>query len=110
MPRRRRRASPYADIAPLPATHANLNLYWRGWFGTLGPYYFVGLNQDEGLLRQFVSEYQAGHPCRISLKEYDKILAIAGRHGYSLTTFGGPEDDERLREHRRSYLAANKKC
>ena len=66
-----------------------IKLCWRGRFGKLGPYFYPDKNQDWKLLQQFMNE--AGLPrngVKISVDQYDAVLAVAGKYGYSIETIG----------------------
>lgn len=97
--------SPYKERLT-PASPLTIRLFWRGWFASLGPKYYPDTLSDRDLLHQFWAEIQCGHPATVSMAEYDRILEVAGRHGFWLETYGGPDDDPLLLEHRRKVLAA----
>lgn len=101
--------SPYADLRFFPREANTITLYWRGWFGTLGPAWYPDSNSGL-LLRQFIIEakrrfdfefdFDATVP-KLLPEIYDQVLRVAGDHDYSITAYGGPEDDAIILEHRR---------
>ena len=96
--------SPYREIL-WPVSPLTIRLFWRGWFASLGPKYYPDSLSDRALLQQFWAEIDCGHAASVSPAEYERILQVASRHGYWLETYGGPEDDALLLEHRRKVLA-----
>lgn len=69
-----------------------ITLYWRGKGGKLTAAWHHDLVKDGEILRQFKNE--AGvRTMGLSPKDYDAVLSVAGKYGYSLETIGGPEDE-----------------
>jgi hypothetical protein len=70
----------------------NINLTWRGYFRTLGPFYYASTNKEEPYLKQFIRE--AGFDgTKVSVEQYDAVLEAASKHRFSITTIGGPDED-----------------
>lgn len=70
-----------------------LVLYWRGKFGKLTAHFYADKLNDENLLKQFMNEAGIHTGRKVSIQDYEKVLAVAGEHGYSLCTIGGPEQE-----------------
>ena len=99
--------SPYAEVRKFPHDPKTIVLFWRGWFGTLGPAWYPD-SASGRFLRQFIDEakrllnldFKDAVP-KLTLESYDKVLLVASEYGYSITSYGGPEDDELIFAHRR---------
>jgi hypothetical protein len=73
-----------------------LTLYWKGYHGRLPDGYWPDRIEDRDLLLQFLRE--ARLPVRISVtvsrENLDRVIEVAGSHGYSVAIENEPEITE----------------